>query len=437
MVHERTKRGRRVSERLRDGLLFGATAMALVLTAAAGPAHAQSMEQKLDKALEKIDVLENTVKDLRKELDAQKEEIKKPAAVPPGIAHSGKKEIELTVSGQVNRAYMYGDDGESGEHFFVDNDASSTRINLQGKGRLNEDVTAGAVIEVQIETNTSAAVNLQPGGDDTGNVGFTQRKLEIYLDSMKFGRVWLGHGDTASNGTAEQDLSGTAVSTLYSDQSVLGGGINFFDENLNVPGSGLAPPGIRARGTTIGGAFTNLDGFSRRDRVRYDTPKFFGFNGSVSAAEGDRLDGAVFYAGQVGPFKAVGAVGLAHQDHGSNILDGSISVLHDSGLNITFAGGTQDLFAQGRMDPSYFYVKPGYQFKVFDLGTTAVAFDFYRGWDIAANDDESTSFGIGLVQNIDAIATELFLAGRVYDLDRTGTDFNKVYAIIAGGRVKF
>jgi len=43
---------------------------------------------------------------------------------------------------------------------------------------------------------------------EAGPNNFTERKLEIYFDSKRLGRLWLGQGDTASNGTSEVDLSG-------------------------------------------------------------------------------------------------------------------------------------------------------------------------------------------------------------------------------------
>lgn len=37
------------------------------------------------------------------------------------------------------------------------------------------------------------------------------RKIEAYAKSKKFGSLALGQGDMASNGSAEEDLSGTSV----------------------------------------------------------------------------------------------------------------------------------------------------------------------------------------------------------------------------------
>ena len=57
------------------------------------------------------------------------------------------------------------------------------------------------MIEVQFESNSSA----DGSQDDTRGVGsnsFTERKIEIFANHKRFGQLWLGQGDTASNGTS-------------------------------------------------------------------------------------------------------------------------------------------------------------------------------------------------------------------------------------------
>lgn len=65
----------------------------------------------------------------------------------------------LVLSGQVNRGILITDDDENSNVFFVDNDNSSTRINLTGKTRFNQDIAVGGVIEVQFESNSTAEVS--------------------------------------------------------------------------------------------------------------------------------------------------------------------------------------------------------------------------------------------------------------------------------------
>jgi len=166
-----------------------------------------------------LDALRSQVDELSRKVDAGSADKKK-------FTQSGGTGIELKLSGQVNRGVLITDDGDSTEEFFVDNDNSSTRFRITGSGNINPDVKMGVNIEVQMESNSTASVNQLD--KTTGGDSFTERKLEWYIDSKTLGRLTVGQGDTASNGTSEVDLSGTGV-IGYSGVVDLAGGILFFD----------------------------------------------------------------------------------------------------------------------------------------------------------------------------------------------------------------
>jgi hypothetical protein len=56
---------------------------------------------------------------------------------------------------------------------------------------------------------------------------------------------------------------------------------------------------------------------------------------------------------------------------------------------------------------------------------------------LAADGDEATSYGAFLVQNLEPVATQLYLGVRNHALDRPGGDFDDLFAILTGARVKF
>ncbi len=126
------------------------------------------------------------------------------------VVASGEERVSLTLSGQVNRGLLWADDGGTSELFNVDNDNSSTRIRAAGLANVTDDLGLGAAIEVQFESNSTASVN-QTNSTGVGPNTFTERKLEWYLDSKRFGRLWMGQGSTASDGASESDLSDTGV----------------------------------------------------------------------------------------------------------------------------------------------------------------------------------------------------------------------------------
>ena len=100
------------------------------------------------------------------------------APAPEKTVTSGRKGVKLVLSGQVNRGALIVDDGAKSHTFHVDNDNSSTRIRLMGEGRFNEDFKVGSQIEVEFESNSSAAVN-QFNDRGVGPDDFNQRKLEV------------------------------------------------------------------------------------------------------------------------------------------------------------------------------------------------------------------------------------------------------------------
>ncbi|MGI9420479.1 MAG: porin [Geminicoccaceae bacterium] len=383
---------------------------------------------------EKIDTLQLEINRLQRELQQLRDRVDEAEVTPPADERvlgpremqSGMDQVRLTLSGQVNRGILVTDDGDNTDVFFVDNDNSSTRIRLIGDAKFNEDISVGSVIEVQFESNSTADVSQ----DDQRNVGannFTERKLEIFADSKTYGRLWLGQGDTASNGTSEVDLSGTGV-VGYSGVADFAGGIQFQEDGA-------------LSGVTIGDTFSNLDGLSRDDRLRYDTPVVSGAKLSASAIADDRFDVALRYARELfGAHEFEAAVAYADVDDDFDQVNGSASVLLGSilpGASATFAAGNRDFDEGGRNDASFVYGKLGYQFAPFSIGDTAVAVDYYYGEDIDADGDESTSIGLIAVQNVDRIGTELYAGLRNHQLDQDGTDFDDVNGVLVGARVKF
>lgn len=111
-------------------------------------------------------------------------------------------------------------------------------------------------------------------------------------------------------------------------------------------------------------------------------------------------------------------------------------MLHDSGLNFTYAMG-QDL-AEGRDDdPHFHYLKLGYIADFFDIGETALAVDFGRVLHISADGDAATTFGGYLVQNLAEYGAQFYVGTRSHELDRPGNNYDDIWAVLGGARMKF
>ncbi len=345
-----------------------------------------------------------------------------PMAAP--VVTSGNNKVRLNISGQINRGVLVMDDGDNTDTFHVDNDASSSRIRLIGEADLSDTLTVGTAIEVELASDSTASVN-QIDKSGVGSGTFSERRVEFYFTDANWGKLWVGQGWTASEDTSEYDLSGTALAG-YSSTADMAGGLLF----RNSDGSLSA--------TNVGSVFLNFDGLGRRDRLRYDTPNLNGVTLSVSAVEGDAWDAAITYAAKYSYAQVVAA--LAYSDpqdlasHDSRV-NGSVSVLFNSGFNVTLAAGEDD--AGTSADPNFYYAKLGYQANLNRMGLTAFSVDYHHTDEIGVSMDEGKSYGLQLVQNFDDWSTEGYVGLRTYELERSGGSFQDLDVLLMGGRVKF
>ena len=340
----------------------------------------------------------------------------------------GNKHAEVQIYGHVNRAVLVADDGDSAKTYFVDNFNSQTRMGIRGKVRATDDLSVGTWIEYGIVSNSSHDVNRVNDMDAT-STNFAKRHMDLHLQSKKFGTLSLGHGSTASDGTAEVDLSGTSVAA-YSQIDDTAGGQLFYDTANNT-----------VTDVTIKSVYNNMDGLSRRDRVRYDTPDFSGFSAGGSVASGDAGDVILRSSRKFAGAEFAAAAAWAKtgdiKPSVDNQYDGSFSVLLDSGFNVTMAGGLQDMKDENRDDDNYWYTKLGYQTKLFSVGLSNFSIDYGRSNNLAMNEDEFSSFGLAFVQNIVDWGTELYIAYRWHELVRDNEDYDSINAVMSGGRIKF
>jgi uncharacterized coiled-coil protein SlyX len=339
---------------------------------------------------------------------------------------SSNSNIDVNLYGQLNRAVLFADNGDSSDVYFVDNTNSNSRLGLRASGEVGG-WKIGTRFEYGIVSSASDDVNQFDNNNATSD-NFKLRWAEINFANDTFGKFSLGKGDSASNSVAEVDLSGTDVVT-YSSISDMAGNILWNDKTAN-----------EVSDIAIGNVSSNFDGLSRTDRIRYDTPSFAGFTGAASANDGSAYDGALRYSRDFSGTKVAAAFGYA--DPGStasynNRYSGSISVMLPMGLNATFAGGSQDLDTSGRDNPVTWYGKLGYQTKFYDAATTSFSVDYAQTKDLQANDDKFQTWSLAAVHKIDDWATEFYAAYRFHKLDRTNVDYDNINAVMAGARIKF
>lgn len=365
---------------------------------------------------------------------------------------SGSDKVQLQLSGEINRAVMYADDGHQDKFFHVDNSNSESRIGLAGEVSASDCLTVGSNIELKWQDNPSHAVSMQEesiGGE------FVQELVELYFDRNNFGKLSVGFGGMASDGSSEVDLSGT---DLIGNAGVadVGGGLFFYDASTGSYNN------EEEGGTTVSDVFKRhccdlfnritADGLGKRNRLRYDTPEFAGFSIAVAAGEQDSYDVALNYSGEFNGWQMEAMAawmqpgGSADQDcgHGDYTqMNASVSVLFDFGLNLTAGYGHRevDTLPLNGEDPEFVYGKIGYKFgQLFSVGSTAVSVDYgvYKNSDNQIIDEDGTATGIQLVQELSDYSTDLFAGYRLFSLeDNTGADYEDISVIMAGARFSF
>ena len=445
---------------LRSCLVVGLTTICLVFSVA-GSAGAvdekmlERMEQVIKQQQAQIEAQAKALEKLQKQVEAlqesavkeateaAREEVAKASTRPDVVVNKGGEKVALKIYGQVNRAALISDDGDSSDYYFVDNSNSSSRVGLIASAKVNDDLEIGGRFEFDSDQNKSDKVNQ----DDKSNVGdnkFRDRWIDAQVTSKTFGKLYLGKGSTASDGTSEVDLSGTSV-VGYSSVTDMAGGIFFYDSASG--GFVDTDPTGAVSFLKAGDVFNNFDGLGRDDRIRYDTPEFFGFTASASALSGNGGDVALKYAAQWGDFKF--AAGAAYANPSSNgsyddQYNGSASVLHASGINLTVAGGQRNFDTSGRDDATFYYGKLGYRRQFFELGESRFSVDYGRYDDVAQNNDEAETWGFQIVQDFAKWGSEYYLGYRNYDLDRSFDNvggnplsLDDIDVLMTGVRVKF
>ena len=332
----------------------------------------------------------------------------------PFTAHA---QPEIKLSGQISQAITHADNGTDSDTIIVDNLNSGTRFRLTGEMEVKPGLTAGVVWETQYQDNGSGAVDI--GTSDTSS-SFQSRKRDLWFKGG-FGKISLGQGDGAANGTSEVDYSGTSYIAEYSGNN-LDDGISFADSAGNKLVKNSA-------------AFSNFDGLSRNNRVRYDTPAFGPIGVAISAGQ-DKAELGLRYQQKLGGGSKVGAsLGYVGTDNPGDPsvkqLGLSASYLTASGFNVSGHYGKSEVDGAA-VDPEGSYIKVGQK-----MGLHAVSLAYHAVDDLAQVGDEAERINVAYVYNI-AKGIELFGFYQNSSLDRVGgPSIEDVDQISIGSRIKF
>jgi hypothetical protein len=349
--------------------------------------------------------------------------------ITPPLVLDGAVGDGFWLYGQINKGVLVYDDGDDAEIYpLVDNDNSSTRAGIWLRTMPAEDFTFSFNAEGEWKPYSTGAVSQL--NDDVVLEETNLRKFEAIAALDGWGTLWLGQGSMASDGVAEQDLSGTTL-VAYSSVSSSAGAQRFVTD-----GGTISP-------ISVGRAFSNYDGLGRLTRLRYDTPTWSGFGLRASIGvdklggdEDSQWDVAAVY-GRDGETVAVrAAAGVASRADQSARVSGSVSMLHrETGLNLTLAGGGQE--RDGGDDPYFGYAKLGWTGKTLFADPTAFSIDLYGGASVATSGSESITAGLAVVQPVKRLQTDFYATLRWYDYDDAAASYQSGLAVLTGARFRF
>jgi hypothetical protein len=363
--------------------------------------------------------------------------------------------------------------GKARDVYVVDNVLSGgSYFALTGSAQINPNVSAGFNMTVAFDTGGRShqvsqfdddgqsvipTASTAVGGYDTFIV---VTLANWYLDHKQLGRVEVGRINTATAGLTSIDLGGAGV--------VANSSIGYAQRGFTAVG------GNTTWANLLGGNTVNGSGLSRAQAVSYSTPIYGGFSAKAAWGENDVWDIALRYAGEFSGFRLAAGIGYISNSSGlgdvtedpvsgnfalstqcaadpgckPSQVKGSASILHvATGLYLTGAYVKQDNDVAGRDDTTMWYLNGGISKNWTGLGNTVLYGEYARVNNALDNfgtsgatfvaDAEATMWGLGVVQNIDAAAMELFLSYKNFSADVPGQDVQDFNVVLGGARVKF
>ncbi|MGQ0671428.1 MAG: porin [Hyphomicrobium sp.] len=333
----------------------------------------------------------------------------------------GNRKVKLELSGHLNEAVLFWDDGLEDNTYVGTNDVQRSRFRFKGEAKIADDWKAGYLLEIGVRGNRLSRTD---DGTDEGVGGLDLRYSAWYIDNKHLGRVWIGETSFATDAITELNTANLTHFARFSASK--------WNMSNRIIINGVRSPDRRWRDLlpADGSSGDNVPGEGDRGSlIRYETPRWKGFQIQTAWGEDDVWDVALRYAGEVGGFKLLGGIGYGHytddnfnfgtaadesvrgcasadavnaasandpgaggsSDHDCNTLGLSASAMHiESGLFVTAAYGIKsdelrdEIFANrapngitGIDDEDWFWgVMGGLERKFIDLGKTTFYGEF-------------------------------------------------------------
>lgn len=339
---------------------------------------------------------------------------------------TGNRRFSLNLYGQVNRAFLFWNDGFDSDTFVVDNHASSTRLGFIGRSAIGSGWTAGYRFEFEAFPQSN---EVSPGAGGAEGVLGTDHLVRIRQSYWEVIRKDLGRVSVGFQSPATDDITLINLGSQMNDAAVHYN--NAFPIRLD-----LANPPI-VTDLTWGQIAHNVD--SMRDNfVRYDTPILHGL--LLSTAKNDDVwDVALRYQNATSGFRFAAGLGYMN-DRELRFEDvrGSASLIHDAtGLYASVAGGWRNAARAVPVDGDdahFHYAQLGISKQWLAPGKTTFYIDHgvYKNFNVgdilSINPDTALAvqwgtlvdtqvrrWGFGIEQALDAASMLVYAQAHFYD----------------------
>jgi len=370
----------------------------------------------------------------------------------------GNRKVSLAVTGFVAQQLLVWDDGVESNAYVTDTGSVSigSHFKFTGQATIAPGWSAGYVINIEVINNDSLLVN-QNSDDPSGNAlglvaSGSSSPIAIessywFIKSDRLGRISVGQQSSAADNAAIlPDGSGSLVQANYVLYDVNG----FFlrqtnGQLLNFNFGDLANCYPLAGG---GGVAGDCDGYPS-NLIRYDSPTLAGFSFSASWGEDDAWAVSGRYAGEFNGLKLAAAIaynqntdergpgGLSRPAgfDGAGLQLGAYLQHVPTGLFVYGAYSREFVDSRtgiaaydNKPEGDQWYVKTGLRRRWTPLGHTVLYGEYGENDDrlsvalfqAGATGSNLEQYGVGLVQEIDAAAMQLWVAWRHYEPEVDG-----------------
>jgi predicted porin len=359
------------------------------------------------------------------------------------IAPMAAQAVKYKLSGQVNRAVVFQDDGEQSGVRHVDAISSGTRFRLKGSEDIGNGMKVGFAYESQWSSSKSYTQRPDLNGDGSGGSG-TLRQGNVWF-SGNWGKLTLGQTDGAGNGATESDW---VPSGSYHGRTSFTGGLRWrtsgggtlkgkapgtfsLDEDTGVV---VADPGATL---TESSTFNEYDAFSRHDVIRYDSPKLGPVTLAASIGNDSVWEVAMFGDADIGGGNLLFAA--FYGEDGQGVRSGGTDDRWGGSLRYQFAQGTKisGTYAENEntsdQSSDVFTVGIGHSW-----GNNTISTHYSQASDVTQGYDDE-AWNIGFDHNIPKAKTNVYASFFHTELDTPAgvasvEDHN---TFVVGARVKF